>query len=425
MSIIALFSYLWQVSLGSAVGYGIYYVLLRNTTWFAFNRFYLLWVALGSAFLPLLPRLMPDLARLPLATNKTWAVAAQLPTWATTANTEMTYQWLPMALYIILGSYILGIIWGVYRLLTDIFRLKNLLKTMRPAFLEGYYIAETTAYPTFSFWNTLVLNRQNLTEEQVQQIVCHEITHLRQRHTLDLIACKIIGVLQWYNPFYNALYLALQDVHEYLADDSVIRRQTKSSKQYAQLLIQQAFMDRKFNCVHTFSNNQIKKRIIMMKQNSIAKGLPLLPIFALFIGIIVLGAIACTNPNSDIIDTPIQAKTSTSVDGANKGGAIHDDTSEQMPEFEGGHSALFEFLGKNIVYPVKARKNGIEGTVYIQFTVDENGSVITPEIRKGVSPELDEEALRVVKTMPRWTPGIKQGKAVKTEYTLPIKFKLQ
>jgi protein TonB len=98
---------------------------------------------------------------------------------------------------------------------------------------------------------------------------------------------------------------------------------------------------------------------------------------------------------------------------------------EQMPQFGSGERELLEYLAKNIKYPAIARENGIQGTVVIQFVVDKDGSVTEPTVVREVGGGCDEEALRVIKSMPKWIPGKQQGKPVKVRYTLPVKFKLE
>ncbi len=97
---------------------------------------------------------------------------------------------------------------------------------------------------------------------------------------------------------------------------------------------------------------------------------------------------------------------------------------EQMPEFPGGEQALRDFIVKNVQYPEEAKKAGISGKVFVNFVIDENGKVIMCKVVRGVSPLLDQEALRVTKEMPDWTPGKQKGKAVKVSYTMPIAFVL-
>ena len=99
---------------------------------------------------------------------------------------------------------------------------------------------------------------------------------------------------------------------------------------------------------------------------------------------------------------------------------------EKMPEFPGGQQALFKYLSENVKYPVIAQENGIQGRVICQFVVNKDGSIVDVEVvRSGGDPSLDKEAVRVIKTMPKWKPGKQRGKPVRVKYTVPVNFKLQ
>ncbi len=97
---------------------------------------------------------------------------------------------------------------------------------------------------------------------------------------------------------------------------------------------------------------------------------------------------------------------------------------DEMPEYKGGQEALFQFVKDNIVYPEEAKKSGVQGKVFVSFVIDEFGAVTESRIARGVNPDLDKEALRVVKQMAEWNPGKKEGKPVKVSMTLPIMFAL-
>ncbi|MCE1155275.1 MAG: energy transducer TonB [Bacteroidales bacterium] len=121
----------------------------------------------------------------------------------------------------------------------------------------------------------------------------------------------------------------------------------------------------------------------------------------------------------------IQAPVSTS------GTAVEEDTEvvfvvvESMPSFPGGDPALFKYLNDNIKYPVIAQESGIQGRVICQFVVNRDGSIVDIEVVRSVDKSLDAEAIRVIKNMPRWTPGKQRGKTVRVKYTLPVNFRLQ
>ena len=99
---------------------------------------------------------------------------------------------------------------------------------------------------------------------------------------------------------------------------------------------------------------------------------------------------------------------------------------ETMPEFPGGQQALFKYLRENVKYPVIAQENGIQGRVICQFVVNKDGSIVDVEVvRSGGDASLDKEAVRVIKSMPKWKPGKQRGKAVRVKYTVPVNFRLQ
>ena len=98
---------------------------------------------------------------------------------------------------------------------------------------------------------------------------------------------------------------------------------------------------------------------------------------------------------------------------------------EEMPEFPGGMAKLADYLAKNIKYPQMARESGIQGRVFVNFVVEPDGHVSNVNVMRSLGGGCDEEAMRVVKSMPKWKPGKQRGKAVRVSYILPVNFKLQ
>jgi len=126
---------------------------------------------------------------------------------------------------------------------------------------------------------------------------------------------------------------------------------------------------------------------------------------------------------------PTVAMTDTPPVGIDAGtGADKSDepfiTVDQMPEFAGGEKALFAFLSKNINYPASAKQSGVEGLVVITFVVAANGDIQQVKVLKGLGHGTEEEAIRVIQKMPRWSPGRQNGKNVPVRYTLPIRYNL-
>lgn len=98
---------------------------------------------------------------------------------------------------------------------------------------------------------------------------------------------------------------------------------------------------------------------------------------------------------------------------------------ESMPEFPGGQQAMLEFIARNIKYPPLARESGIQGRVFVNFVVEPDGSVSNVKVIRGIGGGCDEEAVRVIQSMPKWTPGRQRGKAVRVSFNLPVRFTLQ
>jgi len=98
---------------------------------------------------------------------------------------------------------------------------------------------------------------------------------------------------------------------------------------------------------------------------------------------------------------------------------------EDMPEFPGGDAALLRYISKNVKYPVICQENGIQGMVSVSFVINEKGEVVNVQAFRGPDPNLEREAIRVVKSMPKWKPGKQRGRAVNVSYSVPVRFRLQ
>ena len=119
-----------------------------------------------------------------------------------------------------------------------------------------------------------------------------------------------------------------------------------------------------------------------------------------------------------------QSKTVDEPQTSNDDNKVHD-VVEVAASFPGGNSALINFLSSNVRYPAVAQENGIQGTVAVKFIIERDGSITNAQVVKSVDPSLDKEALRVVNSMPKWTPGKQNGKPLRTTFTVPITFRLQ
>lgn len=122
--------------------------------------------------------------------------------------------------------------------------------------------------------------------------------------------------------------------------------------------------------------------------------------------------------------TEVYATQSENVQSDNGDTKVYD-TADEMPAFPGGQNGLMQFISSNLHYPLVCEENGIQGRVIVSFIVEKDGSVSDVTVVKSVHPSLDKEAMRIAKSMPKWTPGRLNGKRVRVKYTMPISFKLQ
>lgn len=144
------------------------------------------------------------------------------------------------------------------------------------------------------------------------------------------------------------------------------------------------------------------------------------------ITIIALATIACSDEDyigAEPIITDAAMKELNLPDQLN--GETIFVTVEQNPEFKGGVSEMFKYIGEHMQYPAEAQRRGLDGRVFIRFIVDKNGNVQNPVILKGAAPSLDAEALRIISNFPQWNPGIQDGEPVNVYCTMPIAFRLE
>jgi len=128
------------------------------------------------------------------------------------------------------------------------------------------------------------------------------------------------------------------------------------------------------------------------------------------------------------VEEPVQVEETITVEPMRVQEPMHGEPLtivEEMPSFPGGQEELMKHIGKELKYPAEAVENGIEGTVFIAFVVEPDGMITEVKVLRGIGGGCNEEAVRVVKGMPKWIPGKQRGKAVRVKYNLPIRFKLQ
>ena len=419
-----------------AVFYLFYKLLMSRDTFHRFNRFALLGLLVLSSLLPLVEASVNS----PAAVQETMLTLEQLLLMAdiqpegesmAAATPSATVLWLRAALLV----YLTGIVFFIVRNLCSLARLGRLIRQGKREALDSYLpdrkeknvrlVVHDHDIAPFSWMHWIVIARKDL-EENGREILIHELAHIRNRHSWDLLLADLCIFVQWFNPAAWLLKQELQNIHEYEADETVLREGV-NARNYQMLLIKKAVGTRLYSMANSFNHSSLKKRITMMlkeKSNpwARAKYLYILPLAALAVTAFarpevsaVADEISAVKVIAPAVHDSIQPNVQTAV-------AAPSSALDQMPEFPGGMEALNTYLRNNIRYPQEAQKAGIQGRVIIQFIVSKDGSITDAEVAHSVDPQLDAEALRLIKNMPRWKPGMRKGQAIRVKQTLPIRF---
>lgn len=428
----ALFSY----SLGSGIflllGFLVYRLLLAGEKQPALNRAALL--GLYAASLAAMPLMS-------LADSVAAAPAPALPAinLGQIAVTAVAAPAAPSMLpRMLLWIYLAGVAAVLIHTLAGFARLAAIIRGGRriPRGSHTLIVLPTDCVP-FSFAGYIVMGEADAARTD-SMVTTHELGHLRHRHWLDLILAQGVCALMWYNP---AAWLArreLRRVHEYQADNAVLDRGA-DLREYQMLLIEKAAGVRLQSIANSLDHSNLSKRITMMyKQSNRVSGrlraLALAP--ALLLAAVAVNSPAVAAALSAASETTVarpktEAKKQPSKATAPSAGKSTEKSDEPqiavavMPEYPGGINELMKFLAMNIHYPEAAMKANVQGRVVVKFVVKADGTVADPEIVRGQSPELDAEALRVVASMPAWTPGKNEkGQDVSCYFTVPINFSL-
>lgn len=403
--------YLLESGLCIGFFYLIYSVLLQNEVNFKFVRFFLLSGLIISISIPFVNISFP--ANDAATANKISILLDTLsvqPTIESQSMQKLSFQ------KIVLIVYFAGLLFHITKLAFQMIQLKHLLNHPSQKIDNNKYIIETDkAISPFSFLNYIFINKEQLNKNGLAEVIAHESAHISQFHTVDAIIAEIICIIQWINPLAWFYKNAIKETHEYLADNKIIELGFNKIK-YEQLLVNQA-LGYQFGMVNNFNKSLTLKRLNMMKKIGTTKSVIIK--FAVISPIIAftLFLFAC---NETEIEEVNQAKTESVPD---KSGVYY--TVDEMPEYPGGMNELRKYIAQNIKYPVEAKKNNIQGKVFVKFIVDTNGAVTNVEVAHGADPILDAEAVRVVSEMPEWKAGKNDGKPVKVYFTVPINFALQ
>ena len=520
--------YILKSAVCLAMFYLFYRLLLSKETFHRFNRIALLGVMLLSCLLPLVK----------VTVEQASPVNAQV---MSMEDLLLMYQWNSEAV-VEEGSrpfhwqeglvlvYFVGLFFVIVRHLWSLGRMLYLIRHSRCERLDNgiRLVVHRRKLAPFSWMRYIVISETDL-KESGHHILVHEMAHIHHRHSWDLLLTEACAWLQWFNPAIWLLKQELQNIHEYEADEEVLR-QGINAKEYQMLLIKKAVGARLYSIANSFNHSSLKKRITMMirkKSNpwARAKYLYVLPLAAVTVAafarpeiskpldeissvkvndlsavletyadknvsnpaektklkmkvvdeegkpIIAATVLVANTTNGTLTDengnftlevgsdqsiqvayigmstvtmsvkdclkkadqtivlTESDTKKYVKVVASAPQTVVSDDQTfsvvEQMPEYPGGMRAGLEFMARNLRYPTKAREAGKQGRVIVQFVVRKDGSLSDFKVLCPVDPWLDAEAIRVISTMPKWKPGMQDGKPVSVKFTLPVTFMLE
>lgn len=269
---------------------------------------------------------------------------------------------------------------------------------------DGVFYTEKN-YGVFSFMHSIYAY-SGIKEEDLNLMIIHEKVHIRKHHSIDMIYYELLCAFLWILPVTWLLKKELVQVHEFEADANTVTKEKE--EQYCHLLIKETLHPSHHQLIHLFNNQPtLKTRIMMLTkptQTAAWKYLYILPVLLLL-------TLISANPAKVFS----QETKSENV----KGGP------EKMPEFPGGSEALIKFMNSKLVYPAEAKDAKAEGKAVLEFVVTKTGKLTDITVVKSSgNKQLDNEAIRVVKMMPDWTPGEINGQKISSKMALPIVFKL-
>ena len=423
--------YLLQVNVGLILFYALYKLVCTRDTFFRSRRFILIVSLVLPFILPFIDvrEWLESRDRMIMLTHFDYsAVLPEIVVGSEAAETGnrvfVLSEWIGYL-------YLAGVVVLLVRLAVQAFSLYRLIIRMPEKEINGVRVKclKNPSGP-FSFFGWIFMNPAVVKEDEISEILTHEMAHVKQHHSVDVLLAEMVSICCWMNPFAWLLKREVRLNLEFLADRKVMEAGF-ATKSYQYHLLGLAY-NHKYGLSNNFNFSHLKQRIIMMnKKKSNAAGhikyaLFVLPAFAL----LVAGNISCSQDASQTEDAKeeVVAPASTDVTAVPTDSVAKDEVfmvAEQMPEFPGGMKELLKFLQDNLKYPENAMKNNVQGRVIVQFVVEKDGTPTEFKVLRSVDPDLDAEALRVLQTMPKWKPGMQRGEVVRVKYTVPVSFKLQ
>ena len=423
-----------KVAAALLVFYLFYRFLLKKETFHRFNRVVLVGTAVLSFLLPLcIITIRRPMEMAPAASEP--MIVSELPEMELAPIARASESWWPLLLTILFWT---GVAFVLARLLVSILSIVRIIRQGEQVREEDgcrIIVTERSVDP-FSWMRYIVLSRKDW-ELPHKSILAHEKAHIAYGHSLEVLLVDILSALQWFNPAIWMLRADLKELHEYEADDAVLRAGA-NIKEYQYLLIRKAVSKSGYSVANSFNHSSLKNRITMMSRSKspLSRGLRvlwMLPFVCLAIGLqartvyVPVDKDSENNPKKGILDEIVVVKyPDASLPAVTKEEHLY-----QLPEVSGLASieevdtppvfsdGFNKWLNTRLFYPKECTH---EGTVQISFVVDGNGKVGHVSILQGVCDELDNNVLNLVQKSPDWQPATKGGRSVAVRLIQPVVF---
>lgn len=464
-------NYIIEANAGLVFFYGVYYLLLRNETDFRKQRMFLLIGTLCALVAPLIE--ISLIVAEPIVPGGVANIAYFLP--------EVTVGESKSAIAtsdVLLIVYILVAIAIAVPMARQCMKMYRSVRWSVGTYHNNYYIVESKHNsPSWSFFRWIYIGQSDqLSSEEKDLIVRHEMLHGKLLHSFDIILFTVLCLVFWFNPVVWIYRKTIARIHEFEVDNLVASGHNTTD--YGILLAKTALSANGFLLPHYFNQSFILKRINML--NMLKRQVSSWKLTMLATTVVVyFMAVACTEmetqtaapkevtlpgdvpssvsknfldlkmryPNRTFTLTEITGVNVSDISSEGKGlvAMYNDDASrrswiatealdpkneifsivEKPAEYgDGGMTGMFEFFSKTMNYPEQARSNGVQGTVFVEFIVMEDGHLTALKVLKGIGAGCDAEALRVVSKMGAWKPAENGGKPVAAKFVLPVKFML-
>lgn len=420
--------YIGRASLYLAIFYAFFLLVMRKTSFFRFNRAVLL---LGTVACHLLP-----LLRL-----RTVIVSGAGDATAQAGEPVMVGVGVPgAAIGWPTGLYLAGVAAVAALVLISVLRTLRLIRGGETRECDGYRLTLVDRdVPSFSWCRHIVMARADY--EKYPAILRHELQHIRHAHSLDILLMTGFAAVHWFNPLVWIARTELALLHEYEADEGLIR-QGIDATQYQLLLVRKAVGEQRFSMANGFNHAKLKQRIAMMHKKQTPSFIRLA-----YVGVLPFLAatmFACNPANEKLsveepdivpvtIETPAPAAAPT-VETVTVPAAAATPETESVPfglvavkpKFQGGDANTFaKWVSDHLNYPDDAKEACISGRALVQFVIDEEGQLRDAKVVRSIHPSLDAEALRVISSSPKWTPGGDGNKPISVTYLFPVIFTLK